>query len=154
MAALKNIEIIESLLDKLLFDDIFLVEIKVKPTNNYKIYLDADSGLGIQNCTKINKALYKHLEAMELYPEGDFSLEVSSAGLDQPLKMHRQYVKNIGRAVEIILNDDSEKEGLLTDVTEEAITIEYTEGKGKKAVQVTLSIPFDTIKETRVQIKI
>jgi ribosome maturation factor RimP len=153
MAALTNIEIIQSLLEKLLFDDIFLVEIKVKPTNNYKIYLDADSGLAIQNCTKINKALYKHIEAMELYPEGDFSLEVSSAGLDQPLKLHRQYVKNIGRNVEIIMVDDTEKEGLLTEVLEEEITIEYTEGKGKKALLVKLPIPFNKIKETKIQIK-
>ncbi len=154
MANKTNIEIVEELLEKLLFDDIFLVEIKVKPTNNYKIYLDADSGLEIQNCTKINKALYKHMEAMELYPDGDFSLEVSSAGLDKPLKMHRQYLKNIGRSVEVSLNDDTEKEGLLIDVSETEITIEFTEGKGKKALTTKLSIPFTDIKETKVQIKI
>ena len=153
MTTKTNIEIIQELLEKVLFDDIFLVEIKVKPTNNYKIYLDADSGLEIRNCTKINKALYKHIEAMELYPDGDFSLEVSSAGLDQPLKIHRQYEKNIGRGVELLMVDGSEKEGLLTNVTEQEITIEYTEGKGKKATLITLPIPFETIKETRIQIK-
>jgi ribosome maturation factor RimP len=154
MANKSNIEIVQELLEKLLFDDIFLVEIKVKPSNNYKIYLDADSGLEIQNCTKINKALYKHMEAMELYPEGDFSLEVSSAGLDQPLKMHRQYLKNIGRSVEVRLADDTEKEGLLVEVSDDDITIEYTEGKGKKATLISLAIPFTDIKETKVQIKI
>jgi ribosome maturation factor RimP len=153
MATKTNIEIVHELLEKLLFDDIFLVEVKIKPTNNYKIYLDADSGLEIQNCTKINKALYKHMEAMELYPDGDFSLEVSSAGLDQPLKMLRQYQKNIGRTLEIVMLDGTEKEGLLTDVTETEITIEYTEGKGKKAVLVTLPVLLENIKETRVQIK-
>jgi ribosome maturation factor RimP len=94
------------------------------------------------------------MEAMELYPEGDFSLEVSSAGLDQPLKMHRQYLKNIGRSVEISLADDTEKEGLLVEVSDDDITIEYTEGKGKKAELISLTIPFTDIKETKVQIKI
>ena len=153
MATKTNIEIVHELLEKLLFDDIFLVEVKVKPTNNYKIYLDADSGLEIGNCTKINKALYKHMEAMELYPDGDFSLEVSSAGLDQPLKLLRQYQKNIGRTVEIEMLDGTEKEGLLADVTETEITIEFTEGKGKKAVEVKLPLLLENIKETRVQIK-
>jgi ribosome maturation factor RimP len=51
------------------------------------------------------------------------------------------------------MQDGTEKEGLLTDVTETEITIAYTEGKGKKAVDVELAIPLDTIKETRVQIK-
>lgn len=137
----------------LLNDDIFLVSIKVKPTNNFKIYLDADSGLGIEKCIKINRALYKIMEEMGMYPEGDFSLEVSSPGLDEPLKLLRQYKKNVGRDVELITNDEVKREGKLTGVTEETITIEYTEGKGKKAVLKTDDIPFTDIKQTKVQIK-
>jgi ribosome maturation factor RimP len=67
-----QITTIEKLLSPLLVDDIFLVTIKVKPINNYKIYLDADSGLGIEKCIKINRALYKIMEEMALHPEGDF----------------------------------------------------------------------------------
>ena len=137
----------------LLFDDIFLVSIKIKPTNNFKIFLDADSGLGIDKCIKINRALYKIMEEMGMYPEGDFSLEVSSPGLDEPLKLLRQYKKNTGREVEVITNDDLKKEGRLTDVTEEKITIEFTEGKGKKAAVKTEDIYFNDIKQTKVQIK-
>ena len=137
----------------LLSEDIFLVSIKIKPTNNFKIYLDADSGLGIDKCIKINRALYKIMEEMGLYPDGDFSLEVSSPGLDEPLKLLRQYQKNIGRDVELIMNDDTRKEGKLTAVTEENVSIEYTEGKGKKAIVKTDEIPFDAIKQTKVQIK-
>ena len=111
-----------------------MVSIKIKPTNNFKIYLDADSGLGIEKCIKINRALYKIMEEMGMYPDGDFSLEVSSPGLDEPLKLLRQYKKNIGRDVEVVTNEELKKEGKLTEVTEEKITIEYTEGKGKKAV--------------------
>ena len=148
-----QIQAVEKLIGPLLFDDIFLVSIKIKPTNNFKIYLDADSGLGIDKCIKINRALYKIIEEMGMYPEGDFSLEVSSPGLEEPLKLLRQYKKNMGREVEVITNDDVKKEGRLTDVNEEKITIEYTEGKGKKAAVKTEDVYFNDIKQTKVQIK-
>jgi len=153
MTAETNIQTIENLLEPLLVDDIFLVSIKVKPTNNYKIYLDADSGLGIEKCIKINRALYKKIEEMGMYPDGDFSLEISSPGVDEPLKLLRQYKKNIGRNVEVVTNDDAKKEGLLKEVTEDNITIEHTEGKGKKAVTLDTVIGFNDIKQTKVLIK-
>ena len=149
----QQIETVQKLLQPLLFDDIFLVDLKVRPVNNIKIFLDADSGLGIEKCIKINRALYKIMDEMGIYPEGDFSLEVSSPGIEEPLKIHRQYVKNIGRSVEVTLNDESRKEGKLTAVNEEDIVIEFTEGKGKKTVDQKLSLPFTDIKTTKVQIK-
>lgn len=88
-----QIETVTKLIGPLLVDDIFLVSIKIKPTNNYKIYLDADGGLGIEKCIKINRALYKIMEEMAIHPDGDFSLEVSSPGIDEPLKLLRQYKK-------------------------------------------------------------
>lgn len=141
------------MLETLLEGDVFLVDMKVKPTNNIKIYLDADSGLGIEKCIKINRALYKLLEEAALYPDGDFSLEISSPGIDEPLKLHRQYVKNTGRWVEITLNDGTSKEGQMKEVHEDGIMMEYTEGKGKKAVTHQLIVPFTDIKQTKVQIK-
>jgi ribosome maturation factor RimP len=148
-----QIQAVEKLIGPLLKDGIFLVNIKIKPTNNFKIYLDADSGLGIEKCIKINRALYKIMEEMGMYPDGDFSLEVSSPGLDEPLKLLRQYKKNTGRIVEVITNDEQRKEGKLTTVTDEKITIEYTEGKGKKAVVKTDDISFTDIKQTKIQIQ-
>ena len=62
MIADTQIQTIEKLIEPLLVDDIFLVSIKIKPTNNFKIYLDADGGLGIEKCIKINRALYKQIE--------------------------------------------------------------------------------------------
>ena len=137
----------------LLQDDIFLVSIKIKPTNNIKIYLDADNGLGIEKCIKINRALYRIMEEMSMYPDGDFSLEVSSPGVDEPLKLLRQYKKNVGREVEVALNDETKKDGKLLTVNETAITIGYTEGKGKKAVSHEVDIPFTDIRQTRVKVK-
>ena len=148
-----QIQAVEKLIGPLLKDDIFLVSIKIKPTNNFKIFLDADSGLGIEKCIKINRALYKIMEEMGMYPEGDFSLEVSSPGLDEPLKLLRQYKKNVGRDVEVVTLDEQKKEGILLAATDEKITIEFTEGKGKKAVVKTEEIGFENIKQTKIQIK-
>ena len=148
-----QINAVEKLLRPLLQEDMFLVEIKIKPINNIKIYLDADNGLGIEKCIKINRALYRIMEEMGIYPNGDFSLEVSSPGLDEPLKMLRQYYKNIGRNVEVITAVNQKLEGRLAAVNETSITLEYTEGKGKKAVLKNEQIDFTNIKQTWVQIK-
>jgi ribosome maturation factor RimP len=133
--------------------DLFLVEIRIKPTNNVKIYIDGDQGVSVDKLVSYNRKLYRQLEEEGVFPDGDFSLELSSPGLDEPLKMHRQYVKNIGRPVEVILNDGIKQEGVLKAVTEEAIEVESTTGKGKKAVTAQLTIPFIQIKSTKIQIK-
>ena len=148
-----SIQTIEKLIEPLLQGDVFLVSVKIKPTNNIKIYLDADGGLGIEKCIRINRALYKNIEEAGYYPNGDFSLEVSSPGLDEPLKLLRQYKKNIGRNVEVTTVDEVVREGKLTGVAEEKIDLEYTEGKGKKAIVKIEEVPFRNIKQTKVQIK-
>jgi ribosome maturation factor RimP len=133
--------------------DIFLVEIRIKPTNNVKIFLDSDLGMSIERLIQYNRALYKQLEEENVFPDGDFSLEVSSPGLDEPLKLHRQYVKNINRFVEVLLLDGSKKEGKLISTSEAGIVIEEEKGKGRKKELVQLEIPFSEIKATKVQIK-
>lgn len=142
----------EALLAPLLEGDIFLVSIRVKPVNNIKIFLDADSGLSIDKCIKINRALYKVIEEKGLYPDGNFSLEVSSPGLGEPLILHRQYEKNVGRMVEVTLTEGLKKEGVLQSVTEAHIVIERSEGKGKKAVVLQEEIPFTAIRQTIIQV--
>jgi len=97
--------------------------------------------------------LYKQLEESELFPNGDFSLEVSSPGLDEPLKLFRQYKKNIGRFVEITLKDSTKKEGKLVDATEDGVVIETETGKGKKKEIKQESVLFDQIKNTKIQVK-
>ena len=148
-----QIETVQKLLHPLLADDVFLVDIKIKPTNNIKIYLDADSGLAIEKCIKINRALYKVIEEGGYYPDGDFSLEISSPGIDEPLKLYRQYVKNTGRNLEVQMNDGSKHEGKLIAVNEQEIIIEFTEGKNKKAVVKQITIEFSEIKQAIVLIK-
>jgi ribosome maturation factor RimP len=133
--------------------ELFLVEVKIRPANNIKVFIDGDLGVSIEKLVQYNRRLYKEIEESNLFPNGDFALEVSSPGLDEPLKLFRQYIKNIGRFVEITEKDDSKKEGKLISVTEQAIEVEGQRGKGKKLEIVQHTIPFSEIKATRIQIK-
>lgn len=146
---------IEGLLSNLLANEPgdFLVSIKIKPINNIKIYLDSDDGISIEKCVKYNRKLYALIEEKAMFPEGNFSLEISSPGVDEPLKLHRQYTKNIGRNILITFNDATQKEGKLVEVTASDIIIEQTTGKGKNLVTQQHIIPFENIKTTTVQIQ-
>lgn len=155
MATIIDIQQIEQLLKPLLDADpeYFCIGMHVKPINNIKIFLEGDKGISIEKCVQFNRQLNKIMEEMEIYSLGDFSLEVSSPGIEEPLKLQRQYVKNIGRPVEVVFTDGTKKEGDLREVTDTDITIEHTEGKGKKLVTQKIVIPFNNIKTTTVQIK-
>lgn len=131
----------------------FLVEVRIKPTNNVKVFIDADEGVILSELIEYNRKLYKQLEESSMFPDGDFSLEVSSPGLDEPLKLFRQYKKNIGRFVDITLKDSAKKEGKLIDATEDGVVIETETGKGKKKETKQESILFDQIKNTKIQVK-
>ena len=133
--------------------DVFLVDIRIKPTNNVRVYLDADSGLGIDRLAKYNRRLYRDIEESGLFPGNDFSLEVSSPGLDEPLRLHRQYRKNIGRGVEVVLADGQKIEGKLKEVSEESITVDEERGKNKKKEIITHLLFFKDIKSTKIQIQ-
>jgi len=134
--------------------DYFLVEVRIKPTNNVKIFVDGDKGVPVEKLIQLNRALYAQLEAAALFPDGDFSLEVSSPGLDEPLKLHRQYLKNVGRKVEVTLLDGTVKEGTLLAVTDDQLTLEENPGKKKGKPDPKLSkqinIHFTEIKHTTV----
>src|SRR5450432_1789 len=125
---------------------VFPVEIKISPANDIRVFLDADDGITIEKCTSLNKALYKYIEETGLFQDANFSLEVSSPGIDEPLKLHRQYKKNTGRKVEVLLNDGNKIEGVLRDAGDDAITIEEKTGKGNKITFKSTTILFNQIK--------
>ena len=130
----------------------FLVDVSIKPTNNIKAYIDADQGAAIDQLSKINRALYKWIEE-NLFPNGDFSIEVSSPGLDEPLKLERQYLKNIGRFVEVLMKNGVKKEGKLLSASENEIVVEEQKGHGKKKELIEHIILKQEIKTTKIQIK-
>jgi len=155
MATETPVQRIERLVDTILSTEpeYFRVNVRIKPTNNVKVFIDGDNGISIEKCVQFNRRLYKMIEDSGIFPPGEFSLEVSSPGVDEPLKLHRQYSKNINRFVEVLFNDGTKKEGKLVQVAESDIIIEQTSGKGKKASTQQIVIPFNNIKTTTVQIK-
>ncbi|WP_276132443.1 ribosome maturation factor RimP [Polluticoccus soli] len=130
--------------------DMFIINIKIKPINNIKLYLDSDSGLSISKSAEINRKLYHIIEEQQMFPDGDFSLEVSSPGVDEPLLQERQYKKNIGRTLLVTPVEGADQLGVLKEVREDKILLEVKVGK-KKEIQM-VEIPFATIKKTVVQV--
>lgn len=132
--------------------DLFVTEVKVAPGNKITVLLDGDKGVTIDDCTRVNKALYKFIEETGVFGESTFSLEVSSYGVDSPLKLLRQFKKNLGRKVEVVLVNGTKKEGTLAEVNEENIIIEEKTGKGNKMTTTKTTILFNQIKHTTVLI--
>ncbi len=155
MATEAPVQRIEQLVDSMLSaePEYFRVNVRIKPTNNVKVFIDGDNGISIEKCVQFNRRLYKMIEDSGIFPPGEFSLEVSSPGVDEPLKLYRQYAKNISRFVEVLFNDGTKKEGKLVQVAESDIIIEQISGKGKKTSAQQIVIPFNNIKTTTVQIK-
>lgn len=145
---------VENMLEAILANDpaYFIVEIRIKPTNNIKVFLDGDNGISIEKCVYYNRILYKKIEESGMFPGGDFSLEISSPGLDEPLKLLRQYRKNVGRKVEVLLKDGVKTEGRLLEVFDQHIIVEEVKGKNKKQEVIQHNFPFENIKSTKIQI--
>jgi ribosome maturation factor RimP len=116
------------------------------------VYVDGDEGVTIDKCVKLNRALYKQIVEQGVCNDGEFALEVSSPGVDEPLLLTRQYRKNLGRMVEVTTNEGKEIEGKLLVVGDQEIEIEEEKGKGKKKEMVKHVLPFSEIKSTVVKI--
>jgi len=132
--------------------ELFLVEVRMLPNNKLIIHVDGDEGINIQDCAAISKHVGFHLEE-ENTIEKAYNLEVSSPGVGEPLRLKRQYDKNIGREVGLKLSNGEVKEGKLLSVTDQGILIEAkVKEKGKKVQLVETSIDFNDITETKVLI--
>jgi ribosome maturation factor RimP len=145
-------ELVEEKITEIGRADLFLVSVKMLPNGKLIILVDGDKGIGIAECAQISRYVGFRLEE-ENAIEDAYNLEVSSPGLDAPLALPRQYVKNIGRSLAIKMADGSKREGTLSGLTEDAIVIEESnKQKGKKAEQVESVIPLAEITETKVVI--
>lgn len=132
--------------------ELFLVAVKMLPNNKLIIHVDGDQGISIQDCAAISRHVGFHLEE-ENTIETAYNLEVSSPGVGEPLVLNRQYAKNIGRTLAVKLADGATKEGKLTEVNENDITIEEAvKEKGKKVQMVSSQIALNDITETKVLI--
>lgn len=132
--------------------NLFLVDVKMHSNGKLMILVDGDQGIGIDDCVAISRHVGFHLEEENVIDTA-YNLEVSSPGVDMPLTLIRQYVKNIGRNLAIKMADGTKREGKLNGLTEDAIIIEEKiKEKGKKAEVVESVIPVKQIVETKVLI--
>lgn len=132
-------EQIESFLEPYLEEGkYFIVDIQVKATRSSQkimILLDSDEGITIQECADISRALGNDLEAANLI-ETAYTLEVSSPGLDQPLRLPRQYRKNVGRSIKVALTSGETLTGTLVEAKENSIVLQLPPPKKKAKVPV------------------
>ncbi len=118
-------------------EDYYLVDIIIPGGKNAKkilVLIDGDEGVSISVCSKLSRAIAAALDELDLLEQA-YTLEVSSPGLEYPLQLKRQYKKNVGRNVKVVLQDDSIITGKLSATSEETITIikeDETPKKGKK----------------------
>jgi ribosome maturation factor RimP len=134
--------------------DYFIVDIMVSSTNVIRVEIDGDKGVSITDCVSISRNIEHNLDR----ESHDFELTVSSAGMDQPFKILRQYQRYLNREVQLTTKEGERHKGKLLEANEEEVTLEVTtkekvEGKKKKQIiSRNILVPMEQVKETRVVI--
>lgn len=113
-------EQIEKLTLEALSEEFFIVGISVSTGNAVDVVIDGDKGVNIQKCIDVSR----HIEQGLNRDEEDFELSVYSAGLGQPFKVYRQYVKNIGNKVEVSVKNEKPLTGIIKNVDETGFDLE------------------------------
>jgi ribosome maturation factor RimP len=138
----------------LLNESQFLVDVVVSSKQGPQkvtVMLDGDHGITIDDCAAISRKLLSVLE-----DQGDigdnFTLEVTTPGVDHPLKMKRQYIRNIGRMVKVQRTDKTVEQGKLAAVNEDTLALEREEKNGKVKELRKIVVPFSEIERAIVQI--
>lgn len=142
-------EVLEGLIED---PGMYVVDVKFKPSNlrqKVTVLLDTDEGISIDQCGEISKKLGKILDEKI---ENAYTLEVSSPGIDTPLRLPRQFTKNLGKSLKVIKTDGTELKGELTEAQAEGFTIQPEKKKKDKVKPEPVKLSFDEIKEARVMV--
>ena len=132
---------------------VFLIDLTVTDAFKIIVSLDGDNGVALQDCIDISRAIESNLDR----EEQDFSLEVASVGVGSPLKLIRQYKKNVGRTL-IVKTGTEIIEAELVEANDVFIILSWKArepkkvGKGKETVQKELQLPYADIKEAIVTV--
>ena len=130
---------------------LFLIDFTITEAFKISVNLDGDNGVMLQDCIDVSRAIEENLDR----EEQDFSLEVASVGIGSPLKLVRQYKKNIGRTL-IVKTSTENIEAELVQANDEFVTLSWQArepkklGKGKETVDKKAEIPYENIKEAIV----
>lgn len=150
-----NQEKVKNLLQEALDENpsLFLIDLSFLANNKIKVVVDGDDGVPLSECIRISRNIEHNLDR----EEEDFSLEVTSPDISQPLTVKRQYKKNVGRILKV-KTEDQQYEGTLTSAGEKEISLQWKVrepkpiGKGKHTVEKTATLQYENIKEARVKI--
>lgn len=148
-------EQVENLLEEAFqeYNSLFLISLNISDQNHIQIVIDGDQGVSVNDCIAVSRKIENNLDR----EEEDFSLEVASSGVSEPLKLPRQYQKNIGRKLEVNTKTDKFV-GNLSDVNEDGIILSWKSkepkliGKGKVIVDKEAKIAFQEIEKAKVVI--
>lgn len=137
--------------EKIAGSDNFLVEVKVSPAK-VVVLIDHPSGIKIEDCVSVSRFLQEKLDSTDVFERHE--LEVGSPGMEEPLKVLKQYHKRLGKNISVLTLDGVRRNGILKNATDDGIDIEETvivkEGKKKEKQVQHNFIPFTNIKETKV----
>jgi ribosome maturation factor RimP len=149
-------DIVKSLVEtKLAGSDDYLVDISVRPDNLISVEIDNDHGVSIDDCVALSRFIEEHLDR----EKEDFELEVGSSGITSPFKVVRQYIKNIGKEVEMLLKSGIKLTGILKDADDNGATITVEKkvkeqgAKRKTTVTEDRAYSYDEIKYTKYLIR-
>lgn len=124
----------------------YLVDLNLRgegATTVLEVFVDTDKGITADECAEVSRSLSAEIERQSIFT-GRYRIEVSSPGLERPLKLERQFRKNIGRQLKIITNAHSEP---LTGVLEGVTVASLTLSTGEKQ---SVSLALEDIRETYV----
>lgn len=135
---------------------LFIVELSVSSANAISLELDKEKGgVSIDECVSVSRNIEHNLDR----EQADFELNVSSAGLDKPLRHPKQFQKNIGKTVEVKYQNGKKQQGILIGASEREITIQYElleklEGAKKKTkINKEEAVDLSTVKEVKIVIQ-
>jgi ribosome maturation factor RimP len=143
---------IRKLVEGNLSPDKFVVEVLVsgkKIPKRVLIIIDGDQGVTIDDCADLSRILSKEFDERNFFGDDNYLLEVSTPGLDHPLKLKRQYFKNTGRSLKVV-GKTATLEGKLKEVADDKIVLVQETGTGKKKETKDIEIPFSEIDKTFV----
>ena len=129
--------------------DKFLVEVKVRTGNRIMVFVDSDTLLTIADCAGLSKFIESHLNR----ESEDFEISVSSPGIDMPYRNVRQYLKNTGREVSVVMNDGIKRIGTLIAADQQGMELLEVTKMKKVVTELRHRIEYTDIKETKEIIK-
>jgi ribosome maturation factor RimP len=149
-------EIVKRIVNEFLSNSFnYLVNIDIKPDNTIVVEIDNDRSVSIDDCISLSKFIESKLDRNE----EDYELEVGSAGIGQPFKISRQYLKNVGNEVEVLTKAGIRHTGILKSADMEAFVLTVKKqikpegAKRKVTVEENLTFPYSEIKHTKYSIR-